>query len=59
MAESCLLSNPVVEYLDVFRDLAFGLFAGRESPVVHQFCLQRTPAAFHGGIIPAVALAAH
>jgi len=40
MAESSLLSDVVVEDLDVFRDLAFGLLAGREATVMHQFSLQ-------------------
>ncbi len=59
MAESRLLSNTVVEDLDVFRDLTFDLFAGGKSAVMHQFRLQDCPAAFHRRIIPAVALAAH
>ncbi len=37
IAESCLLSNSVVEDLDVFRDLARSLLAGGEAAVMHQF----------------------
>ncbi len=59
MAKSRMLSNTVVEDLDVFRDFAFGLFVGRKSAVMHQFRLQDCPAAFHWCVIPAVALAAH
>ena len=59
MAESRLLSNPVVEDLDVFRDLTFCLLPRSEATVMDQFCLQGTPATFHRGIVPAVALAAH
>lgn len=59
MAESRLVSNPVVEYFDVLRDLALGLFPGGEVTVMNQFSLQGTPAAFHQCIVPAVALATH
>ncbi len=59
MAESCLLPNAVVEDLEVSRNLALGLFAGREAAVMHQFGLQGTPATFHRCVVPAVALAAH
>lgn len=40
MAESHLLSNTVVEDLDVFRDLAFGLLTGGEAVLMHQLRLQ-------------------
>ena len=59
MAESSLLSDAVVEDLDVFGDLALGLLAGREATVMHQFGFQGTPAAFHRCVVPTVALATH
>jgi len=59
MAKPRLLSDAVVEDLDVCRDLALGLLAGREATVMHQFSLQRTPTAFHRRVVPTVALATH
>lgn len=59
MAESCLLSDAVIEDLDVLRDLAFGLLAGGEATVMHQFGIQGTPATFHRCVVPAVSLATH
>ena len=59
IAESCLLSNSVVEDLDVFRDLARSLLAGGEAAVMHQFGLQGAPATFHRCVIPAIPLATH
>jgi hypothetical protein len=59
IAESCLLSNPVVEDFNVLRDLAFGLLPGGEAAMMHQFGLQGAPTAFHWGIVPTVTLATH
>lgn len=44
MAESRLLSNPVVEDFEVIRDLTFCLLPRSEAAVMDQFYLQGTPA---------------
>ena len=59
IAESSLLSNAVIEDLDVFGDLAFSLLAGSEALVMNQFSFQGTPATFHRRVIPTVSLSAH
>ena len=44
MAESRLLSNPVVEDFEVLRDLTFCLLPRSEATVMDQFYLQGSPA---------------
>src|SRR5438270_12438649 len=49
----------IVEDLDVLDDRRTGLRSGGEVGVMDQLLLQRGKKALHGGIIPAVAAAAH
>jgi len=59
IAKSRLFTNAVVKDFDIFRDDAFGFLACRETLMKHELSLQQSPAAFHRGVIPAIALTAH
>src|SRR5947209_2928503 len=49
----------IVEDLDVLEDVAPGLIAGLIVTMMDQFSLQAVEEALHGGVVPAVAFAAH
>ena len=51
--------DSVVEYFDVLENRGARFGARREIFVMNQFRFQRTKEAFHDGVVPAVALAAH
>src|SRR5581483_4570761 len=59
MAQGAVQPLTVVEALDVIEDLASRLAAGGELSAVNQFQFEGAPEAFHGGVVVAVALAAH
>jgi hypothetical protein len=59
VAWASLLPLPVEEDLDVLGDLLYGLPTGPVVPMVNQFIFERSPEAFHRGVIPAISLAAH
>src|SRR5689334_6178070 len=50
---------PVVEHLDVLRDLAASVLTGLVAPVMHQLILQCPPETLHRRVVIAVALPAH
>jgi hypothetical protein len=50
---------PVVEDLNVFRDLPDCLLLSTVTTVIDELVLERTPETLHGGVVVAVALAAH
>jgi len=50
---------PIIEHLNVFKDLLPRLLTGRITPMVHQLTLERPEETFHTGVIPTVAFAAH
>ena len=50
---------PIIEHLDVFKDILPRLFTGRITPMVHQLTLERSEETFDAGVVPAVALATH
>ena len=52
-------ARAIVEYLDVIEDFGARLGAGQEESAINQFQLEGAPEAFHGGVVVAVALAAH
>ena len=52
-------SLPIIEHLDVFKDILPRLFTGRIAPMVHQLALEGPEEAFDTGVVPAVALATH
>ena len=45
---------PVIEDLNILRDLASSLLSRVVAPVMHQFVLQRAPKTFHRGIVVTV-----
>src|ERR1019366_3275206 len=49
----------IVKAFDVIKDLGACLVAGDEVAAVNQFQLAGAPEAFHGGVVVAVAFAAH
>src|ERR1035437_4805941 len=49
----------IVEAFDVIEDLAARLGAGGEVAAVNEFQFEGAPEAFHGGVVVAVAFAAH
>ena len=52
-------SAAVVEDLDVLEDISLGFPSCLVFTVVHQFGLEGVEEALHGGVVPAVPLAAH
>jgi len=50
---------PIVEHLDVFKDVLCCLVTSRLVPTVHELTLECPEEAFDTGIVPAVACAAH
>lgn len=48
-----------VKNVDVFGNFLFGLAACRTLAMVYQLIFQRTPKAFHRGIVPTIALTTH
>ena len=60
MVIQCAMSAvAVVEGFDVIEDLHASLSAGVEATAIDQLQFEGAPEAFHGGIIVAIALAAH
>src|SRR3954447_20260927 len=59
VVEGAVSALAIVEDFDVIEDGGAGLSAGIEVGAVHQFHFEGAPEAFHGGIIVAVAFAAH
>jgi len=57
MVDSGMLSNQVVEDLDLFGDFSLGLFSSYKKTVIQQFYLQATPAAFRRRVVSEVTLA--
>ena len=51
--------HAVVKDFDPFKDGGLGFAARGEVPPVNEFAFQRAPEAFHGGVVIAVAPAAH
>ena len=49
----------IVEGFDVIEDLGASLAAGVEVAAIDQFEFESAPEAFHGGVVVAVAFAAH
>ena len=49
----------IVKAFDEFKDVLAGLGAGGELAAVNQFEFEGAPEAFHGGVVVAVAFAAH
>src|SRR5271170_4166463 len=49
----------IVEGFDVIEDLSSSLGSGLEGAAVNQFQFEGAPEAFHGGVVIAVAAAAH
>ena len=49
----------IIETFDVIEDGGAGLLVGGELPTIDQFPFESAPEAFHGGIVVAIALAAH
>ena len=57
--QPCLPSLPIVEYLDVLRDLSDRLFSRLVATMMDKLILERTPEALHGSIVVAIASSAH
>ena len=49
----------IIETFDVIEDGGLGLLVSGECPAMDQFPFDGAPEAFHGGVIVAIALAAH
>ena len=58
-SQSFLSALPVIENLDVLRDISHCLLPGCVVAVMYQLLFQGAPEAFHGSIIKAVPRAAH
>ncbi len=50
---------PIIEHLNVLKDILPGLVTGSIVPMVHELTLERPEEAFDAGVVPAVAFAAH
>ena len=48
-----------LEYLHVLRDLPNRLLAALVASMMHQLIFQRAPETLHGGVVVAIAFAAH
>lgn len=59
IAESRVSTLPIVEHLDVFEDVSFGLVSGGIAPMVYEFLLERPKETFNAYVVPTVAFAAH
>ena len=49
----------IIETFDVIEDGGLGLLVSGECPAMDQFPFDGAPEAFHGGVVVAIALAAH
>ena len=54
IAEGRMPADSVIEYLDPFKNVLPGFFAGPIPLMMHVFRFQRMEEAFHDGIVPAV-----
>ena len=52
-------ADSVIEYLDPFKNVLPGFFAGPIPLMMHVFRFQRMEEAFHDGIVPAVSAPTH
>src|SRR5271165_1473529 len=59
IAQGAVAALAVVEGLDVIEDFVPGLGAGVKVPAVNHLQLEGAPEAFHGGVVVAIAFAAH
>ena len=50
---------PIIEYLDILKDVLCRLAPRRVLPMVHELALQRPEETFNTGVVPAIAFAAH
>jgi len=50
---------PIIEHLDILKDVLCRLAPRRVLSMVHEFTLQRPEETFHAGVVPAIACAAH
>ena len=50
---------PMIEHLDILKDVLCRLAPRRVLSMVHEFTLQRPEETFHAGVVPAIAFAAH
>ena len=57
MVMTGLLTNTVIEDLDLFGDFALRLFAGGETPVMYQFSFQSPSETFHRRVVQTVSFA--
>ena len=59
IADGRVPALPIIEHLDVSKDILRRLFTGRIPPMIHQLPLEGPEEAFDARVIPAVAFAAH
>ena len=59
IVEGRVTTPPSVEHLDVLEDILFRFFTGRIVPMVHERARECPEKAFHAGVVPEVAGAAH
>lgn len=52
-------SLPIVEDLDVFKDILRGFVSGSVVSMIDQLTLERSEETLDAGVVPAVAFAAH
>ena len=59
IAEGRVTAPPIIEHLDVLKDILSRVFTGRVGPMVHELALECPEEAFDTGVVPTVAGAAH
>jgi len=59
IAQARVSSFSIVPHFDELEDLSAGVLSSTEAVAVNELLLQRREEAFHRGVVPAVALAAH
>ncbi len=50
---------PIIEHLDVFKELLLGFVSGGVVPMIDQLTLERSEETLDAGVVPAVAVTAH
>ena len=59
IAERGVPAPPVIEHLDIFKDVLLRVFTGRLGLMVYELTFECPEKAFNTGIVPAVTFAAH
>ena len=59
IAERRVPAPPIIEHLDVLKDILCCVFTGRVVPMVHELALECPEETFDAGVVPAIACAAH